>query len=374
MGKTCIEKKGKTVDPMTCYSGDRLIKLYVKDKVIQSRDKDIQLNQGGPMKRLYLRNLLPIVCIFVLFISPVYATTDFDKEIDQLSGNLAEKIAAAGKKKIAVVDFTDLDGSVTELVRFLAEEFSTALAGTGKGFTVVDRIHLKTLLKEHNLSSTGLIDQNTIRQLGKIAGVDALVTGSLTPLGESVRINVKVLDIETAAVIEANRGNIAMTDAIKDLMGKGIISPTSPASGNISTPISRTRVETVQKIEEQNFVFEAIDCKVSGKNVTFSLLITNKDKDGELYIIFENTSLFDDFGNEYPAKKIQLGSVIRSAGNLWAEKVLFSGVPTKTFLTFEDVSPQATMISAVVLNCKRPTGDYNWKEFAVKFRGIPFSK
>jgi len=46
-----------------------------------------------------------------------------------------------GKKKIAVVDFTDLDGSVTELGRFLAEEFSTAFAGTGKGFTVVDRIH-----------------------------------------------------------------------------------------------------------------------------------------------------------------------------------------------------------------------------------------
>jgi TolB-like protein len=324
------------------------------------------------MKRVFFRNLISTVCLFTFFISPVFATTDFDKEIDQLSGNLAEKIAAAGKKKIAVVDFTDLDGSVTELGRFLAEEFSTALAGTGKGFIVVDRIHLKTLLKEHKLSSTGLIDQNTIRQLGKIAGVDALITGSLTPLGESVRINVKVLDIETAAVIEANRGNIAMTDAIKDLMRKGIITPASTASGSSITPI-RARVETVQKIEEQNFVFEAIGCKVSGKNVTFSLLITNKDKDGNFYIYFKNTSLYDDFGNEYPVKKIQLGSAIQTSDYSYVGKVLFSGVPTRTFLTFEDVSPQATMGSAVVLNCAGER-ENNRKDFAVKFRGIPFSK
>jgi len=326
------------------------------------------------MKKIFLKNLPLVVFLSTFFISYTFATTDFDKEIDQLSGKIAEKIAAAGKKKIAVVDFTDLDGSVTELGRFLAEEFSTALAGTGKGFIVVDRIHLKTLLKEHKLSSTGLIDQNTIRRLGKIAGVDSLITGSLTPLGESVRINVKVLDIETASVIEANRGNIAMTDAIKDLMRKGIITPASTASGSNITPI-RTRVETVQKIEEQNYVFEAIGCRVSGKNVTFSLLITNKDKDGEIRIIFKNTSLFDDFGNEYPLKKVQLGSkiMIVSWTYTYIDKVLFSYVPTKTFLTFEDVSPQATMGSAVVLNCEG-NRDNNWKKFVVKFRGIPFSK
>lgn len=329
-------------------------------------------DQGGRMKGIFLKSLLLTVCLSMFFISYTYASIDFDKEIDQLSGKIAEKIAAAGKKKIAVVDFTDLDGSVTELGRFLAEEFSTALAGTGKGFTVVDRIHLKSLLKEHKLSSTGLIDQNTIRQLGKIAGVDALITGSLTPLGESVRINVKVLDIETAAVIEANRGNIAMTDAIKSLMGKGISLPSMPASDGVSIP-GRTQINPVQKIEEQNFVFEAIKCKVSGKTVTFSLLITNKDKDGYFQIDFRNTSLFDEFGNEYPATKFQLGSEIRTSNNWGVEKVLYSGVPTKTFLTFEDISPQAAMALAIVLNC-HGVRDNSKKDFTVKFRGIPLSK
>jgi TolB-like protein len=319
--------------------------------------------QGGIIKRSFMKCLLIVVCLFTFLIMQVYPSTDFEKEIDQLSGKIAEKIAAASKKKIAVVDFTDLDGIVTELGRFLAEEFSNALAGTGKGFIVVDRIHLKTLLKEHNLSSTGLIDQNIVRQLGKIAGVDVLVTGSLTPLGESVRINVKVLDIETAAVIEAARGNIAMTDAIKSLMAKEISFPGKSDPG--STP-RRTTAQSIQKVEEKGFVFEVLGCKVAGKTVSCILLITNKEKDRRLYIHSSDTGLFDDFGNEYPFSKIQIGKRIETYS---ISKVLFSGVSTKTILTFEDISPHATMASDIVIDCHS-----GGKDFAVKFRGIPFSK
>lgn len=315
------------------------------------------------MKRNFWKYLLIVVCLFTFFIMKVYSSTDFEKEIDQLSGKIAEKIAAANKKKLAVVDFTDLDGSITELGRFLAEEFSTSLAGIGKGFIVVDRIHLKTLLKEHNLSSTGLIDQNTVRQLGKIAGVDVLVTGSLTPLGENVRINVKVLDIETAAIIEAARGNIAMTDAIKILMTKEISFPGKSDPG--STP-RRTAIQSIQKVEEKGFVFEVLGCKVSGKTVTCILLITNKEKDRRLYIYSSDTGLFDDFGNEYPFSKIRIGKKIETSS---ISKDLFSGVSTKTILTFEDISPQATMASDIVLDCHS-----EGKDFVVKFRGIPFSK
>ncbi len=300
--------------------------------------------QGGMMKRSFLKCLLIVVCLFTFFIMQVYPSTDFEKEIDQLSGKIADKIAAASKKKIAVVDFTDLDGSVTELGRFLAEEFSTALAGTGKGFIVVDRIHLKTLLKEHNLSSTGLIDQNTVRQLGKIAGVDVLVTGSLTPLGESVRINVKVLDIETAAIIEAARGNIAMTDAIKGMINKTL---SSCVVQDPTPPGPRIGIKPIQKVEEQGFVFEILKCKLTGKTLNFSLLITNKEKDGKLYIRGENTILFDNYGNEYRCKKLILGV---KTSNYSVTNEIFSDVPIKGFLTFEDISPQATMVSALVLS------------------------
>ena len=93
----------------------------------------------------------------------------YEKEINRLSATMAEKITQAGKSRVAVVDFTDLQGNVTELGRFIAEEFSVSLAGAGKGFKVVDRVYLKSIIKEHKLSATGLIDPTTARKLGKIA-------------------------------------------------------------------------------------------------------------------------------------------------------------------------------------------------------------
>lgn len=128
----------------------------------------------------------------------------YEREIKSLSSVMSENIIKAGKKTVAVVDFVDLQGNVTELGRFLAEEFSVALAGGGKGFEVVDRTHLKSILSEHKLSTTGLIDPQTARKLGQITGVGALLTGTVTPFGDSVRLSVKILDTSTAKVIGAS--------------------------------------------------------------------------------------------------------------------------------------------------------------------------
>jgi len=55
----------------------------------------------------------------------------------------------------------DLQGNVTELGRFLAEELSGALVNDSRGFRVIDRAHLKAILQEHKLAATGLIDPQT---------------------------------------------------------------------------------------------------------------------------------------------------------------------------------------------------------------------
>ena len=144
------------------------------------------------------------------------------QEINELSKSMAEKIATSGEKSIAVVDFADLQGNVTELGRFLAEEISTELVNAGKGFEVVDRLHLKAILKEHKLSASGLIDPTTVRELGKVAGVGVIVTGTVTPLGERVKISAKALSTQSAKVICSSRSSIPKTQAIEDLLAREV--------------------------------------------------------------------------------------------------------------------------------------------------------
>lgn len=178
--------------------------------------------------------LFVVLTAVVLFICPNLSQA-YEKEIKSISSTLAENIAKAGKRMIAVVDFTDLQGNVTELGRFLAEEFSVAFAAAGKGFEVVDRTHLKSILAEHKLSATGIIDPQTARKLGQIVGVDALITGTITPFGDSIRLSVKILDTATAKVIGASSGDIAKTKAIEELLARGI-ETSQPLREEISTP------------------------------------------------------------------------------------------------------------------------------------------
>jgi hypothetical protein len=268
---------------------------------------------------------------------------------------------------------------VTELGRFIAEEFSVALAGAGEGFKVIDRVHLKSIIKEHKLSATGLIDPKTARQLGKIAGVEALVTGTITPFGESVRVTVKVLDTATAEVIDANRGNVPKTEAIEQLLKKGIDGPSGFKSG-ISTSLRKKggRGASLQKVEVNNFTIRLNECLLSGRSLTCELMITNNGEDCNFILCgnkcyysgigkIPNSRCFDDLGNEYIAEKVGLGSNKgRSAGT----KLVFD-IPTIANMSFSNIPEEAKYISLLEINCREYI---NEKNFRVQFRNVPLLK
>lgn len=200
-----------------------------------------------------MRKILLIVIITsIFFLSNYNFSIAYEKEIQGISSTLAENITKAGKKMIAVVDFTDLQGNVTELGRFIAEEFSVTFAGAGKGFEVVDRTHLKSILTEHKLSASGIIDPQTARKLGQIAGVDALITGTITPFGDSVRLSVKILDTATAKVLGASSGDIAKTKAIEELLARGIETTQplrqEPSVSYVPSPTIRPKSKKVGEI------------------------------------------------------------------------------------------------------------------------------
>ncbi len=138
-----------------------------------------------------------------LLTSVITAVTLDAQDFQGVSSEIAQHIVASGRKSVAVTDFTDLEGKPTKLGRYLAEEFSTALFSNAKGFDVIDRTHLNSLLQEHKLATTGLIDPATVRKLGQIAGVETIVTGTMTPFEEYVHLTLKVIDTETAKLVAA---------------------------------------------------------------------------------------------------------------------------------------------------------------------------
>ena len=152
-----------------------------------------------------------------------------------LTSSLSEIVRDSGKKTVAVVDFTDLQGCVTELGRYMAEDVSVALVNNAKGIEVIDRTNLRVLMQEHKLASTGIIDPATARKLGQVAGVDALVTGTITPIGDSVHVSAKVLDTVSAKMLGGTTVDLPKTAPVQELIAKGVMNCGQPDSSQMDS-------------------------------------------------------------------------------------------------------------------------------------------
>ncbi|HEX9736321.1 MAG TPA: FlgO family outer membrane protein [Thermoanaerobaculia bacterium] len=281
------------------------------------------------------RNFLLALCCVGLWLSQPAA--GYQNEIDQTARAIVEKVQTSNTITIAVVDFTDLKGNVTELGRFLAEELSSALAETG-GLRVIDRIHLRSLLQEHKLAASGVIDPATARRLGQIAGVQALVTGTITEFGDSVRLTAKVLDTATAQIQASVRTDIPKTDAVKDLLGRGV--DTGSGSGFSQSTPEPTKPPTIQSQQAQEveeFSFQLQRCDVDGADIVCHWAITNKDPEDRDFAFSDRceTVLYDNLSREYSPSRWQIGA---SSDESEVHKTLLSRVPTPASIRFKLLS------------------------------------
>ena len=121
--------------------------------------------------------------------------SSFNEAMDSLSAQITSEISGGDKKQLAVVDFTDLDGEVSDLGKFVAEEILNRLF-KAEGIRLVERRLMKKIMDEMKLQKSGALDEKSVKKLGKLLGVDAICTGTITELQRSVKINARLIDVE----------------------------------------------------------------------------------------------------------------------------------------------------------------------------------
>jgi len=230
------------------------------------------------------------------------------REIPATALSIAEDIAATSKKSVAVADFTDLQGNVTELGRYVAEEMALGLVQAKKGLTVVDRTHLKVLMQENRLDATGVIDPATARKIGQLLGVETLVTGTLTPFADSVRIVAKVLDTTTARIVSAASADMSKNRTIEELLARDIRTASSPQP-SLAAPSTATSSRITAGLFENGSVrvlVAQLGVRDDNKQANVSLIVENTSRE-TLYLALRGTlalsgtavSLADDIGTRW---------------------------------------------------------------------------
>ena len=110
------------------------------------------------------------LCMFVLLLAGCSSTSKVNVQVLKPA-----EIHLPGIKTLAVVDFQGPQRSGSQVASSLQ-----ALLIKKQQYSLIERNRLKQVLDEQNLGLTGVVDQNTAVQIGKVLGVDAMVFGEVT--------------------------------------------------------------------------------------------------------------------------------------------------------------------------------------------------
>ena len=94
--------------------------------------------------------------------------------------------------------------------RYLAERLITSMFLTRR-FEVIERRQLDKILAELKLNLSGVVDPRNAQQPGRVYGVDALASGSVSELAACVEDNAQLIETETRHVFA-----VASTQFTKD--------------------------------------------------------------------------------------------------------------------------------------------------------------
>jgi curli biogenesis system outer membrane secretion channel CsgG len=107
-------------------------------------------------------------------------STNVRKE-DTMSVKVTEKVESkytGPRRRVAVVDFENKSKYGARIGASASDILLTELGKSGK-FILVERQKLGKIIDEQKLGQAGIVDPNTAAQVGRVLGLNAIITGSL---------------------------------------------------------------------------------------------------------------------------------------------------------------------------------------------------
>ena len=181
-----------------------------------------------------INRIIAVLFAFILGGNALLRGQDMDTEISNLATNLASVIQKQEKKKVAVIDFSDLEGRSSDLGKYVAEQLTVDLVMVRHDFSVLDRGNLRKILAEHKLTATGLVDPDNAKKLAQFSGVDAIILGTVTPKKQNVAVTAKIITTDTAEIVGAGKAQFKADDTVQQLASKAA-SDTGSNSGGASS-------------------------------------------------------------------------------------------------------------------------------------------
>lgn len=167
---------------------------------------------------------------------------------------------------ISYFDNSSGDAKYNALSKGIADMLITDLSKV-KGVTIVEREKLEKLIQEIKLGQSKYFDQSTAQKLGKGLGAQNILTGSFYVLDNVIRLDARLIDVQTGGVIFAeqvsgNKNNFfALHQQLANLLAKNINVPYSP---DLSGLYKAGEEVTLKEVVNYSNALELQDVGMSG--------------------------------------------------------------------------------------------------------------
>lgn len=241
-----------------------------------------------------------------------------DNQIDNLSKQFVKTLSSENKSTLAIMDFVNLDGSQSMFGKYLREELTIRIFRTNK-VSVVERGMLEEVMEEWNFGAKGFVSEKTASRIGQLLGVEAITIGTITDLGEVIKINARIIEVETGKLISVASVHLTKDSTVLTLMNakEHIIQEKlkSDLKEEVETEKKSIVVknETSKKITFEDkgikFYIDKAEYSKSSNNLLFTGYVIAQETDKKLRFNSKYLQVITDNGNSYYGKSMKVGLV-----------------------------------------------------------------
>lgn len=263
----------------------------------------------------------------------------------ELARELSSGVAAEGLLRVAVMPPRAAPPALAEVAHDLRHRLGDHLRELAPGLVLVERDDLEALWREHRLPASGLLDPEAVAELGRMLGADALLLGSLVEVGGVPQLHLRLVDVETAAVLASatrplEMGRGAAFGRVTRAADRPLDPTTPPEEPSPHPAASRPAAPSLSdRPVVGDFRLALEGCGFVGPQLLCRLTVVNLAPGARALTFLGDTTIHDTRGDDYRLQRVRVGTAIadlesRAAS---ARHVLAGGLEVSVELTFSGV-------------------------------------
>jgi TolB-like protein len=174
------------------------------------------------MKKLILIVLLTHFAVSAFAQNTVSLDAGFSGGVKYFEGRIARGT------RLVVLNFKS---SSPQLSEYIMEELTAYFVNNGS-FNMVDRSNLELLQQEMAFQLSGEVSDETALSIGKKLGAQTIISGSVEPFGDSFRLRIRAIAVESATIQGIYTANIQKDRILTSLSGTSNSGGNTPQNNN----------------------------------------------------------------------------------------------------------------------------------------------